>query len=57
MGVAQSVEREVKEIERQGASETKESGLEGPVREKAVGSGAMKRRVACRGGQSLCKSC
>jgi hypothetical protein len=56
MGVAQSVEREVKEIERQGASEMKESGLGGPVREKVVGSGAMKRRVACRDEQSLCKS-
>lgn len=56
MGVAQSVEREVKEIERQGASEMREPGLGGPVREKAVESGAMKRRVACRGGRSLCKS-
>jgi hypothetical protein len=56
MDVAQSVEREAKEIERQGASKMRESGLVGPVREKAVGSGAMKRRAACRGGQSLCKS-
>ena len=56
MGVAQSVEREVKGIERQGASETRESGLAEPVREKVVGPGAMKRRFACRGGQSWCKS-
>ena len=56
MGVAQSVEWEVKGIERQGASETRESGLAEPVREKVVGPGAMKRRFACRGGQSWCKS-
>lgn len=56
MDVAQSVGREVKEIERQGASKMRESGLGGPVREKVVGPGAMKRRAACRDGQSLCKS-
>lgn len=28
-----------------------------PGREKVVGSDARKRRSACRGGLSLCKSC
>lgn len=57
--VAQSVGREETESARRGASEratSRAGSWRCLVREKVVGSDAKKRRSACRGGRSLCKS-